>query len=86
MRFMMQMMQRWDDLMNDGINDGMIANRANLENNNDKWVNPSSEMGNKSIPMLETAEMQVSLDSSKSLGYVRMQRRALWRALIKKEV
>ena len=44
----------------------MIANHANPETNNDKWANPSSEMGNKSIPMLETAEMQVSLGSFKS--------------------
>ena len=47
-----------------------LANRniigANRKWNIDQCANPSSEMGNKSIPMLETAEMQVSLDSFKS--------------------
>ena len=48
------------------LNDSMMINGANPEINNNKRANPSSEMGNKSIPMLETAEMQVSLELSKS--------------------
>jgi len=43
-----------------------MMNGPNLENDNDKWTNPFSEMGIKSIPMLETAEMQMSLESPKS--------------------